>query len=698
MAKLKDLINEKNEVDRQTGLKKAFMPYSELIGVDGDEFNTLTILLNLSLSKPECSNWLDSARAKGYLIDSKHIDIICNEIKWLHSHNLKFPDCRVKDQRIIAHPLPCDASFISSAYLFPSLGWSHNSAVYKHTVWLLSTFIWQGEIWCLLDLIRQADPIWLKLLKQFGLKAASLKQLQQAITCDLSEKPDFPSEIDRFSKQVRFPWDGDYLSITPVVSHAIQLEIERLARDKGSELNFTTLAFPNSASIGNLCASVGGNMKALHYPLGLNKDPKSTFSASRNKTGKWFDDYQLTNRKFCKVLSHLCGSESLHTAKKQQRARHFQLRIVRKQIALWLLPLIELRDHLAVENEVSQVSDDSSVITEFLYGDECKIIQLLNPLNQLLQQTLQNNQYSSRYAYHPKLLIPLKQQLQLILKQLSKPSVPSEVTKTQENQEQYIHLSSLRVEDANAMSSPYLCGCLSLTAIWGFIHHYQRQFNQSLNDSAVFQFQSVAIFYRNEKIKSSAKLTEPSVLKAKRTISQVKRSTILPARTVDLEFDVVIKVQSKGCLSDHTKQLKASLPSSLGGGSLFQPNIHSKTNWLETYRSQTDLFYRIKSFPAFGAWLFPEEKQPTSFTELTELLSSDGELIPVTNGFHFLEHPVERVNSLTDLHVYAENTTGVAKCVNAIDVRFSGWDHFFKQAFWKQENNEATILIQKDKN
>lgn len=698
MVKLKDLINEKNEADRQIVLKKAFMPYSELIDVDGDEFNTLTILLNLSLSKPECSNWLDSARAKGYLIDPKHIDIICNEIKWLHSHNLKFPDCRVKDQRIIAHPLLCDASFISSAYLSPSVGWSHNSAVYKHTVWLLSTFIWQGESCCLLDLIRRSESLWLNLLKQFGLKAASLKQLQQAITCDLSEKPDFPSEIDCFSKQVRFPWSGDYLSITPVVSHAIQLEIERLARDKSSGLNFTTLAFPNSASIGNLCASVGGNMKALHYPLGLNKDPKFTFSASRNKTGKWFDDYQLTNRKFCKVLSHLCGSESLHTAKKQQRARHFQLRIVRKQIALWLLPLIELRDHLAAENEVSQVSDDNSVIAEFLYGEECKIIKLLNPLNQLLQQTLQNNQYSSRYAYHPKLLIPLKQQLQWILKQLSKPSVPSEVTKTQENQEQYIHLSSLRVEDANAMSSPYLCGCLSLTAIWGFIHHYQRQFNQSLNDSAVFQFQSVAIFYRNENIKSSAKLTEPSVLKAKRTISQVKRSTILPARTVDLEFDVVIKVQSKGCLSDYTKQLKASLPSSLGGGSLFQPNIHSKTNWLETYRSQTDLFYRIKSFPAFGAWLFPEEQQPTSFTELTELLSSNGELIPVTNGFHFLEHPAERMNSLTDIHVYAENTTGVAKCVNAIDVRFSGRDHFFKQAFWKQENNEATILIQKDKN
>ena len=111
IMKLKDLLIIENDIERQAILKKAFMPYSELIDVDGNELNALTILLNLSLSKPECNNWSDNVRAKQYLFNSDHIDIVCNEIKWLHTHNLKFPDCRVKEQRLIASPLACETSF-----------------------------------------------------------------------------------------------------------------------------------------------------------------------------------------------------------------------------------------------------------------------------------------------------------------------------------------------------------------------------------------------------------------------------------------------------------------------------------------------------------------------------------------------------------------------------------------------------------
>ncbi len=698
IMKLKDLLTIENDIERQAILKKAFMPYSELIDVDGNELNALTILLNLSLSKPECNNWSDNVRAKQYLFNSDHIDIVCNEIKWLHTHNLKFPDCRVKEQRLIASPLACETSFISSTSVTSSFGWSHNSAVYKHTVWLLNPFIWQGEMWCLLDLIRYEETLWLKCLKQLGLSASSLRQLKAVISRDLPELHELPSEVDRFSKQLRFPWNNDYLSITPVVSHSIQTELERLARDAHSTLKFTTATFPNSPSIGNLCASVGGNMRVLNYPLGITAEFGKSFVSSKNKKGVFFDDYQLTNAKFCKVLSHLCGAEPLTTVKQQRHVRYYQLQIARKQIALWLLPLIEVKDHIDSECDVMSIESGNPAVQQFIYGDESKIIDLLKPLNQQLHLSLQSNYYSSRYAYHAKLLAPLKRQLKWVLDQLSQPEKPRVESENSSEQELFIYLKSLRVEDANAMSCPYLCGTLSLTSIWGFVHHYQRQLNKLLDGEAEFDFQSFAIFYREENVKSTTKLTEPSVLEAKRTISNAKRPTILATKYSDLIMDIVIKVKGTGRITDYGKQLKTTLPSQLAGGTVFQPQLHSGIKWLSSYSSQSDLFYRIKSLPASGTWLFPEVNQPTSFAELDIFLSKDESLIPISNGFHLLEPPIERKNALTSVHAYAENTISVAKCVNAIDVRFSGRDHFFKQAFWKQENNETTILIQKDKN
>ncbi len=107
MTKLSDLLAIEDEAIKQTALKKMFMPYTEDVCVDGYEQETLTILLNLSSSHQadRCSDWLDVARAQRYLKDRENLDASLAEIQWFHTHNLKFPDCRVKDQRIIARPL-----------------------------------------------------------------------------------------------------------------------------------------------------------------------------------------------------------------------------------------------------------------------------------------------------------------------------------------------------------------------------------------------------------------------------------------------------------------------------------------------------------------------------------------------------------------------------------------------------------------
>ncbi len=157
MTKLSDLLAIEDEAVKQITLKKMFMPYTEDVCVEGFEKEALTILLNLSSShqSDRCSEWLDVARAKRHLKAAENLEASLDEIKWFHTHNLKFPDCRVKDQRIVARPLTTTEVFISSGVLEQRLGWAHNSAVYRHTLWLLNPFNWQSQPVCILSLIQQ---------------------------------------------------------------------------------------------------------------------------------------------------------------------------------------------------------------------------------------------------------------------------------------------------------------------------------------------------------------------------------------------------------------------------------------------------------------------------------------------------------------------------------------------------------------
>ena len=159
MKKLRELlVIEESEV-KQMLLKKAFMPYSECVDIDGFEKEAMTILLNLSSHHKscKCTDWLDSKRAKSYLKDKVNVEASILEIKWFHTHNLKFPDCRVKEQRIIGKPLPTSERFISSFTLEPCLGWAHNAAVYRHTIWLLNQVKWQSESVNILSLISARE-------------------------------------------------------------------------------------------------------------------------------------------------------------------------------------------------------------------------------------------------------------------------------------------------------------------------------------------------------------------------------------------------------------------------------------------------------------------------------------------------------------------------------------------------------------
>ena len=168
-----------------------------------------------------------------YFSDEKNLQTAEEEVKWYHTHNLKFPDCRVANQRILATPIPSNEVTLTSQSLLPQLGWAHNSAKYKHTIWLLNNFVWRGSNANVLNHIRNQNELWSELLVEMGLSLEKQEQLRAICERSLPES-ELPTEISQFSKQVRFPWQGEYLSITPVVSHAMQQQLEVLARDKHS--------------------------------------------------------------------------------------------------------------------------------------------------------------------------------------------------------------------------------------------------------------------------------------------------------------------------------------------------------------------------------------------------------------------------------------------------------------------------------
>ena len=691
MTTLQDLIDIEDSKLRFTEIKKAFMPYTRPVDVDGSEKQALIVLLNLSLSKPEAKDCLDFTRALGYFANSDNLATAEQEIQWFHTHNLKFPDCRVSKQRIISTPLYSEKLTLTSQSLNRTYGWAHNSAVYKHTIWLLNEFRWRGRVENLLNLIRAGDDFWLELLADIGLKPKTQIQLKDLIERQLPPTH-LPDEVNRYSKQLRFPWKGDYLSVTPVVSHAMQQELSVLSRQGECSLRFKTMSYPNSASIGNLCGSLGGYINILSYPIEVIANRHQTLGASCSRTNRYFDDYQLTSKRTCSVLAHLTGFEQPQTRKARKHVRQYQLKVIRKQIARWLLPLIELRDNLVTEPIDFYDEPDDELVKRFLTVNESDFLDLTTGLNQRLNLALQNNRFASRFSYHPKLMRVLKTELIWVLTQLSRPE--PELPAASDSKVQYLYLSSMRVFDAADMSCPYLSGAPSLTAVWGFVHRYQQELRDLIPDCEdEFEFKDFAIFIRDESVQTSAKLTEPSVIAKARSISPAKRTTIIREDCSDLVFDIVITIESDQRLSDCQSQLRAALPTNFAGGALFQPEISSGINWLRTFVSKSDLFQVVKGLPGYGTWLSPYSFQPQILTELQERLSIDGSLIPVANGFHFLEPPQERKGSLTNLHCYAENNIALAKRVNPIEVRFAGRDHFFEKVFWSLEVTDQTILI-----
>ncbi|GGA85861.1 hypothetical protein GCM10011369_29870 [Neiella marina] len=676
MKQLRELTKIEPVTKQQELIKRAFMPYSEPVDVTGDELNALVILLNLSLSKPACKDYLDVKRAKSYFEHESFFDDALGELEWAHSHNLKYPDSRVFGQRIIAeHTDPQE------------LGWAHNSGYYRHTIWLFNTFLWEGRETSLMKEVLQGDRAWHAVLKKLGLNKGRREKLADAIRESITV-PTYPDEVSPYSPQVQFPFGQGYVSVTPVVSHAQHIQVERVSRQQTGH-RFVSSALPHPASVGNLSASIGGNHRLLFSPLQATHKPQHGLLQSRKNRAKYFDDYQLTNRRICNVLAHLCGYEPALTRQDYHRARNSQVKILRKHLALWLLPMIELRDQY--EETTVDAEELTPIAKEFIQLPTDEITRLGKALSQHAHLTLQNNKYSKRFAFHGRLIQPIRTQINWILKQFQKT-----LSTASPSTEQYIYLTEMRAEDCNAQSSPSVVGLPSLTAFWGFMHQFERGMRASLKESEELSFISFALVVRSERLFNAANLAEPQSVAKKRVVSAVKRPTTRCNWRSDLEFDLVIKVHTNIDLAARYQSLHANLPLTLAGGSVFPPELKKNTSWLRSFSCRSELFFLLKGIDCSARWVYATGFHTDSFYELLNELERDESFIATASGYQHMHMPCERRGSVSSMHSYADNLLGIAKALNPIEVRLLGQSHFFSSAFWRMRSSHESILIEKD--
>lgn len=692
---INEIINNQDRKDRDKALRKAFASYGEIPITDNAEFITLVVLLNLTLKRNDLDDLCNVTKAQQLLKDSKHLQHCIRTTEWFHTHNLKYPDSRVSKQRLIAEPPMLIPGVITSAGLPQLLGWANNSADINYAKLFNSAFIYQGKIQNLAQLLAQDASSWLQVLNQLGLSTLEVTNLCESIKTSLERLSHFPSEVDDYSKQLRFPNNQSYIAITPVVSHALQVRLHQLAFH--GAFNTTTIKHSHPASVSSFVGALGGNISTLYYPPDIRKLKPQTFIQSKtdacSQAKTLFDNSIIYDRYFIKALDHIIHPEGL-TKKQKQNFRHSALKYLKRCLCIWLSPIFDLRDEIEINHIKIKKDDLNELSKRLITHPQNELHSLSNELTTAIHKTFQSFNVTKKYAYHARLLHPIKHNFVGILKQLEKKEKGTSKTA---HPTYYLHLSNIHVYDASALANPYLYGIPSLSALAGFCHDYQRRVSKLLSKQLLFS--EFAWFIHNYSAVTGKQLPEPSIIEKSNKTSNVKRPGIIDNKHCDLLMDLVIKIQmpeEQLSLSDSELLLfQAGLPSRFAGGCLHPPSLYESINWCELYFDMDELYTKLSRLPRHGCWVYPYPTEITSLDELSDLMKVKQAIKPVSVGYIKLEEPNERNKSIEKIHIYAESCIGVAECVNPIDVRLQGINKFIQNAFWQPIYEKQSILIKK---
>lgn len=694
---LKQLLEIDDIQERDIALRRGFTAYTEPLDITGCESIALVILLNLTHSRKLVDDLLDKVLAKKTLKNETHLEQCLNEVLWLHTHNLKYPDIRVSKQRLIASPPMLHPAALSSANCDRVFGWAHDSAKVNYAKLFGSHFVWQGQLCCLATILPTAPTEWKIAFQAIGLSVKDYNNLCSRIRGLLPEM-ESPDSVDKFSVQVRVPYRDSYLSITPVISHVLQSELQKAAIAK--QCRYTNIGFTRPASVGDLAASLGGNIRVLNYPPRIfhsETGQKTSWLARVQRGESILNNKVLFQKDFTGALAGLL-SVGLALALKQRRQQKVaSIKQIRSTLSAWLAPLLELR--LAIsENNISlaELSGiQGSLEHQFLVEANDHLLELLPLLFSLLNSVLSQSATTSKYAFNQQLIKPLKESLKWLLVNISQEPKSLPVDAHEDVQQRYLYLKGIRVFDAQALSNPYCAGIPSLTAVWGMMHNYQRRLNERLGTR--LRMTSFSWFIRQYSSVSGKKLPEYGMQGPKE--NQFRRAGILDNRYCDLVFDLVVHIDGYEDelteLDNSMGIIKASFPANFAGGVMHPPEIDKASDWCALYRSEAQLYSILRRLPASGKWIMPTKHSIGSFDALLLMLKKNASLRPVMTGYLLLDKPQVRNKSIELQHCYAESAIGVVECATAIDIRLQGMHNFFRRAFWMLDITETSMLMKR---
>ena len=691
---LSEILSEESIFERDRAIRRAFNPYSNAVDVTGCELSALIILLNLTYRKVQVDNLLDKKLANAALNNGGLISKCVDELQWFHTHNLKYPDIRVSKQNLAVDSPVLHPSVLSSANYKKTFGWSHNSAQVNLVKFFLSYFIWQGKEVCLAEVLASAESEWKSAFKALGMPVKAFVNLCGRVK-GLLPNEILPSCVDKYSTQVRMPYHDGYVSLTPVVSHALQSKIQQEAVNKNGK--FGQIEFTRSASVSQLAASVGGVIKALHYSPYINKKSFGLHHSRLHKmyNGKTiFNVNALVNPYFFRALDGLLFNGAALAIKQRRQQKVINIKAIRSSILSWLSPVLEWRlevqDNKARDLELDEITDSTE--SQLLSVKDNELTELVMPVFNLLNETLANITSSQKYAFHPQLMTHFKAALKWLFNKITDEDYIHSTVSDEETC-RYLYLRDIRVFDAQSLSNPYCIGTPSLTAVWGMIHNYQRKLNSALGTGV--RFTSFSWFIKDYSIVEGKKLPEVSMQGSGQ--AKLRRPGIVDNSYCDLQFDLIVHIdgtdEDLSLIDEKPQILRAHFPSTLAGGAMFPPELDLAIDWCRLYSDEATLFKRLRRLPLSGRWVTPTKHKVDDLKSLLLLLSDNPELSPTMFGYMLLEKPFGRLGSIEKLHCYAEPTIGLIEYKTAIDIRLKGKESYFKKAFWMLDAQEQFMLM-----
>ena len=657
LAELQDLLSISKKNERNKKIRERLRPYNEPLAVDGYESQFCLILLNLGYSTKHNVDLLDSESASSFITDKDGFPKAVLESEFFHSHNPKYPDIRVREQVIRASVIEQKLDGICSNSVINCIrfGYANNGNCVSKVLPLISEFFWNGKVTFLAELICQNEITWTDNLIKLGLSEELLEVFKSKLSESLS--PVMPDRVCN-SIQLRFKNGDDYVAVTPVISHTLSSQLQKLCSINA--FKYRTISHPRMTNAGSFLTSIGGRFKVLNYY------PNTRNIKAVERINRFNDNEQpfkyFHSGQFIKALRALAFPSFYLTLRLKRLARIAAIKCIRRTFHLWIYKFMHIKKYEDIE-------------------------LLITGLCNLLHSQLSSHEKTQVFAYHPKLLKVCKSQIRYVI-QHPKKSKPERADPFI-----YLHLKELVVEGVNTMSNQYLWGVPSVISLAGFTHEFERNLSESFGEEV--KISGAALFVHSYEVSSESSLPEYDRIVKINGKYLPQRPALIDIPKSTMKFDLVIKIKAGKKLVNQqgiNELFFDAIPDRIMGGEInFGSGITDKKC---TLISDSEMLYKsIEQQKYKGCWLYPTTLKPKNLDEMSALLNDNFSLKPCHVGYAFLERPKPRKGAICSKHCFAESVLGLIRCVSQAELFFEGHEHFFNNAFWSLKTSDSSLIM-----